>query len=73
MSLSLVKLAANLPVDSFKYTSQVFKDEKLALMKQNGVYLYDYMSSFEKFNDKQFPTKDDFYNQLIDEDITDEA
>ena len=33
MSSSLEKLASNLPTDDFKYTSQVFKDDKLALMK----------------------------------------
>ena len=30
-------------------------------MKQKGVYPYDYMSSFDKFNEKQLPKKD-FYS-----------
>ena len=46
MACSLERLAANLPADAFKYTSQVFQDEKLALMKKKGVYPYDYMDSF---------------------------
>ena len=45
MAGSLDRLAANLPEDAFKYTSEVFQDEELALMKQNGVYPYDYMDS----------------------------
>ena len=45
MASSLDRLAANLPEDAFKYTSEVFQDEELALMKQNGVYPYDYMDS----------------------------
>ena len=43
MSLSLEKRADNLPDDVFKYTSKVFQNEQLKLMKQKGVYLYDYM------------------------------
>ena len=71
MASSLERLAANLSTDAFKYTSQVFQDEKLALMKQKGVYPYDYMDSFGKFNDKQLPPKEEFYSILTDEGISD--
>ena len=38
----LERLAAKLPTDVFKYTGQVFQDEKLLLMKQKGVpYLFE--------------------------------
>ena len=38
----LERLAAKLPTDAFKYTGQVFQDEKLLLMKQKGVpYLFE--------------------------------
>ena len=72
MASSLERLAANLPTDAFKYTSQVFQDEKLALMKQKGVYPYDYMDSFQKFGDQQLPPKEEFYSILTDEGISDE-
>ena len=72
MASSLERLAANLPTDAFKYTSQVFQDEKLALMKQKGVYPYDYMDSFQKFGDQQLPPKEEFYSILTDESIADE-
>ena len=72
MASSLERLAANLPTDTFKYTSQVFKDEKLALMKQKGVYPYDYMDSFQKFGDQQLPPKEEFYSILTDDSISDE-
>ena len=71
MASSLERLAANLPIDAFKYTSQVFQDEKLALMKQKGVYPYDYIESFQKFNHKQLPPKEEFYSILTDEGISD--
>ena len=55
---SLEQLADNLPADKFIYTSQVFQDEEVALMKKNGVYPYKYMDSFQKFGDQQLPPKD---------------
>lgn len=72
MSSSLDRLVANLPADAFKYTSHVFQGEKLALMKQNGVYPYDYMDSVERFNDKQLPSIADFCSILTCEGISDE-
>ena len=71
MSSSLDKLVSNLPRESLKYTSEIFKDNKLDLMARKGVYPYDYMDSFDKFN-CQLPTKEDFYSILNDEHISDE-
>ena len=71
MSSSLEKLVSNLPIKSLKYTSQIFKGEKLDLMARKGVYPYDYMDSFDKFNEK-LPTKEDFYSILNDEHISNE-
>ena len=71
MSSSLDKLVSNLPKESLKYTSQKFKGEKLDLMSQKGVYPYDFMDSFDKFNEK-LPSKEDFYSILNDEHITDD-
>ena len=72
MSSSLEKLVSNLPRDSLKYTSKHFKGENLNLMTQKGVYPYDYMDSFEKFNETKLPTKDDFFSIMNNEHITDE-
>ena len=65
-------LAKNLPEEAFKHTKQVFKDDKFKLMKQKGVYLYDYMDSFEKFNETQLPSQKDFYSLMNNKHITDE-
>ena len=70
MSSSLDKLVSNLPRESFKYTSKEFKDEKFNLMTRKGVYPYDYMDSFDKFNEK-LPTKEDFFSIMNNEYITD--
>ena len=72
MSSSLSNLVNNLPNDAFKYTSQVYKNEKLNMMKQKGVYPYDYMDSFGKFNEKQLHKKEDFYSISNNEHITDD-
>ena len=70
MSSSLDKLASNLPREAFKYTSEQYKGKKLDLMVRKGVYPYDFMNSFDKFNEK-LPNKEDFYSILNDEHISD--
>ena len=49
----------------FKYFSQEFANDALDLVKQNGFYLYEYMSDFKKFKE-EFPGKEKFYNSLTD-------
>ena len=71
MSSSLEKLVRNLPKESLKYTSKVFKGNKLDLMARKGVYPYDYMDSFDKFNE-QLPNKEEFFSILNDEHISDD-
>ena len=72
MSSSLDKLVSNLPAEALKYTSKRFQKEKLNLMARKGVYPYDYMDSFEKFNKTELPTKEEFYSILNNEHISDE-
>ena len=72
MSSSLDRLVSNLPKDDLIYTSQVFKGKRLNLMSQKGVYPYDFMDSFEKFDQTELPTKDQFYSILNDQHITDD-
>ena len=72
MSSSLDKLVSNLPAEALKYTSERFQKEKLNLMTRKGIYPYDYMDSFEKFNKTELPTKEEFYSILNNEHISDE-
>ena len=71
MSSSLDKLVSNLPKEALIYTSQKFEGKELDLMSQKGVCPYDFMDSFDKFNEK-LPSKEEFYSILNDEHITDE-
>ena len=68
MSSSLERLVGNIPRESLKYTSQVFEGQELDLMAKKGVYPYNYMDSFNKFNEK-LPPKEKFYSILNDENI----
>ena len=63
------KYCINPNYDKLKYTSKIFKDKKLDLMARKGVYPYDYMDSFEKFN-SPLPTKEDFYSILNNKHIS---
>ena len=72
MSSSLDKVCNNLPAEALKYTSKRFQKEKLNLMTRKGIYPYDYMDSFEKFNKTELPTKEEFYSILNNEHISDE-
>ena len=44
---------------------------KFILILQKGVYSYEYMNDWEKFNKKSLPEKGDLGSHLIMEDITD--
>ena len=65
------KACAKPNYDNLKYTSKKFKGEKLDLMARKGLYPYDYMDSFDKFNEK-LPTKEDFFSNMNNEHITDD-
>ena len=66
----LANLAKNLPAEKYIYTSEAFQGEKLALMKEKGVYPYDYMDSEAKFSQTQLPQKGDFYSLLTNKEIS---
>ena len=40
-------------------------------MLRKDVYPYEYMDSSEKFNETLLPPKEDFYSELILEDVSD--
>ena len=44
---------------------------KFLLLLRKGVYPYEYMDSWERFNETSLPDKTAFYSQLNLEDITD--
>ena len=60
----------------FKHFNKGFKnmtDQQKILLTQKGVYPYDYMSSFDKFQDIAFPTIEQCYSRLNKEDLNNES
>jgi hypothetical protein len=76
MAASLQKLVANLAAegkDKFTNLIATFENrEQQDLLVRKGVYPYDFVDTPDKFSQTHLPTKKDFYNQLSDEDISDE-
>ena len=54
------KLAKNLSEEDFKYLVEEFGSKNLELLKQKGAYPYEYMNSFERFNEEKLPAKNIF-------------
>ena len=53
MNSSSDKLVKKLSDEDFKYFIEEFSSENLELLKQKGAYPYEYMNSFEKFNEEK--------------------
>ena len=54
------KLIKNMSDEDFKYLVEEFGSETLELLKQKGDYPYEYMNSFERFNEEKLPAKNVF-------------
>ena len=64
MNSSLDKLVKNLSDEDFKYLVKEFGTENLELLKQNDAYPYEYMNSFERFNDEKLPAGKNFFSSI---------
>ena len=73
MNSSLDALVKNLSDSDFKYLSEEFSGEFLKLVKQKGVYPYEYMDSFEKLSEDKLPDRCKFFSFLKDECISDKG
>ena len=48
------------------FLSEKFSDEQLKLVKEKGIYPYEYMNSFKKFKENKLPDKSKFFSLLKD-------
>ena len=69
MSLSLDKLASNLTDEQCKNLRWFYK-ENFNLMRRKGVYPYEYMDSWERFEETALPPIESFYSKLYMESIS---
>ena len=66
MNSNLDTLVKNLSKMNFKHLSQDFSGEQSELVKQKGVYPYEYIDSFNKFFDEKLLDRCEFFNYLKD-------
>jgi len=64
MNSSLDRLSANLQTEDLVMTSRGVSDSELALLRRKAVYPYEYVDSYERFDETKLPPKEVFYNQL---------
>ena len=72
MKSSLDLLVKNLGDRDFKYSSDKYSGELLELVKEKGVYTYEYMDSFKRFKEDKLPDKCEFFSSLKDKWISKE-
>ena len=75
LNSSLEKLVDNLSkegIEKFPTLCKYIDSDKVPLLLRKGVYPYEYMNSFEKFQEPCLPAKDQFYSSLTDSSISDE-
>ena len=73
MASSLGKLASTLDDDQHKNLREFYrKEEVFRLMRYKGVYPYEYMDGWKKFEETGLPPKDAFFSRLVMKGISDQ-
>ena len=72
LNSSLDKLVKNTPKASLSITRSYIEQAKFNIITRKGVFPYEYMDSFDRFEETQLPPKENFYSSLSDEGITDD-
>ena len=62
INFSLDKLVKNLSDEDFKHLVEEFGSGNLEILKQKGAYPYEYMNSFERFNEEKLPARKYFFS-----------
>ncbi|XP_033254390.1 uncharacterized protein LOC117193772 [Drosophila miranda] len=70
LNSSLEKLASYMNIANFKILKTKYQGEKFDMLRRKGVFPYDYLDSFEKFDESLLPSRDNFYNSLNDEECS---
>ena len=71
MNSSLANLVKNLGKNELTNLKRFFPDD-VELLSRKGVYPYEYMTNFEKFQETQLPPQDAFFSKLNGEGISNE-
>ena len=72
MSSSLDSLVNNLSKGGYKFWGfEEYTDKQRELLVKKGIYPYEHMNSWDRFNDSKLPMKNQFYSSLNMTEITD--
>lgn len=71
-SLSALVDALKASNHNFPILRQFFPEADLSILTRKQVFCYDFVSHFDTFQIKNLPKKKEFFNSLIDEDISDD-
>lgn len=55
----------------YREFSQYVSDGRITLLEQKGIFPYDFVDSWEKLECTKFPSKDEFYSELTESEISD--
>lgn len=69
---SLDALVKTTDKNELRMTQRFFTGSKFDLMREKGVFPYEYVTSFEKLEETSLPPKDQFFSSLTEQGITDE-
>ena len=72
MPSSLEKLSSNLSENKYTHLENELGKTNSHLLKQKGVYCYEYTDKWEKYKETKLPNKEKFYSSLNDTNISDE-
>ena len=64
----MIALVKNLSLNQPREMSKVFEEDTDLLIKK-GVYPYYYMENFERFNELELPSINEFYSRLNDSNV----
>ena len=71
MASSLDLLARNLSDNQCKNLQWFYQDQEVfKLMRRKGVYPYEYMDSWERFEETRLPPREAFYSKLYIQEIS---
>ncbi|GBN47955.1 hypothetical protein AVEN_10327-1 [Araneus ventricosus] len=70
LNTSFQKLVENLDKSEFTFMQSCITSPHSDVLLKKGIYPYEYMSSFDKFEETQLPSRSAFHSSLSNEGIT---
>ncbi|CAB3976688.1 Gastrula zinc finger [Paramuricea clavata] len=72
MASSLEALVSNLSPEDFKIVGQRWQGEDFDLVRQKGIFPYEYLDDISKLDTKELPSRDKFYSSLYESEVKEE-